>query len=125
MPNLMQVGATPSKFKIFNMPVGVKGTNTRIFDISNSFVKSIIVAGAIGHTGAAAVSDYSIDIYGITSSGDSTLISHITGRRSTYQRCQSIENISTVRKTYNQIKVDAYSNDNQDSNNNIEIIVCL
>lgn len=125
MPNIMSVGATPSKFKIFNMPFGVKGTNTQTFDISNSFVKSIIVAGAIGHSGAAAVSNYSVKIYGVSDSGDSVLVSTVSGRRNTYQKCKNVENVLTVRKTYSKIKVEAYSNDNQDSNNNIEIIVCL
>ena len=125
MPNIMSVGATPSKFKIFNMPFGVKGTNTQTFDISNSFVKSIIVAGAIGHSGAAAVSNYSIKIYGVSYSGDSVLVSTVSGQRNTYQERKNVENVSTVRKTYSKIKVEAYSSDNQSSNNNIEIIVCL
>ena len=117
------LGGIKVEYTAFNTTFGQKGTISEIFSVAKR-IDRILVTGAIGNYAAANSSYYSIIIYGISESGASTRLGSIDGTRGAYERCHKAWGVLTVKNAYKSIKVDAYSNDNQDSNNSITIIVC-
>lgn len=112
-----------AEYIAFNTTFGQKGTNSNTFNVQKR-INSILITGALGNYVAANSSYYSVVIYGISESGVSTRLGSIDGTRGAYERCHKAWGVLTVKNAYKSIKVDAYSNDNQDSNNSITIIVC-
>ena len=117
-------GRKKVEYIAFDTTFGQRGTISNTFSVAGKRIDHILVTGAIGHRGAAAKSQYSIKIYGISDSEDSTTLATIEGTRAPGEICHKVWDILTVKNSYKSIKVDAYSNDGQDSNNSITIIVC-
>ena len=121
---LLLISGGEVKYIAFNTTFGQKGTVSNTFSVARR-IDRILVTGAIGNYAAASSSYYSITIYGISESGGSTKLGSIDGTRGAYERCHKAWGILTVKNAYKSIKVEAYSNDNQDSNNSITIIACV
>lgn len=116
-------GGGKAEYIAFNTTFGQKGTNSNTFNVQKR-INSILITGALGNYAAANSSYYSIIIYGISESGASTRLGSIDGTRGAYERCHKAWGVLTVKNAYKSIKVEAYSGDNQDSNNSVTIIVC-
>lgn len=116
-------GGGKAEYIAFNTTFGQKGTNSNTFNVQKR-INSILITGALGNYAAANSSYYSVVIYGISESGVSTRLGSIDGTRGAYEKYHAVWGILTVKNVYKSIKVEAYSGDNQDSNNSVTIIVC-
>ena len=117
------LGGVKAEYTAFNTTFGEKKTISETFSVAKR-IDRILVTGAIGNQDADRSSYYSIIIYGISESGDSTRLGIIDGTRGANEKCHKAWGILTVKNAYQSIKVDAYSDDNQGHNNSITIIVC-
>lgn len=117
-------GGKKVEYIAFDTTFGQRGTISNTFSVAGKRIDHILVTAALGNYAAQISSYYSIIIYGISESGDSTRLGSIDGTRGAYERCHKAWGVLTVKNAYKSIRVDAYSNDNQDSNNSITIIVC-